>query len=138
VSVLDKAREAARDGLSDYLMDRLVSVPTDGDQRAELADKIAEDALALVDQRIDQVLGRVRGKWIGLPLKGADVRPLADLRLAAGLSLGDAAVALGWDRKRDATRVSNPELRGLAPSLATFVERGAAYGLELDLRVRQK
>jgi hypothetical protein len=77
--------------------------------------------------------------WAIIPLDGNDPRPLAALRLLAGLSQGEAAALLyGENTPETRPSVSKPELRGLAPSLATFAERARAYDLEVEVRVRKK
>jgi DNA-binding XRE family transcriptional regulator len=69
-------------------------------------------------------------RWISLDL----ARPLASLRAAAGLSQTDAADTLGCHRNT----VASPEQRGTAIRLARLIERCAAFGLELEIRVRRR
>lgn len=65
--------------------------------------------------------------------------PLADARLAAGLSLGRAAVALGLeDTAGSRSTVASRERGGKLAAIYLLLERCEAYGLEVEIRVRKK
>lgn len=74
-------------------------------------------------------------RWTTLSLSS----PLADARLAAELSLGRAAVALGLsDTPGSRSTVASREHGGAKAAILLLIERCAAYGLEVEIRVRKK